>query len=95
MLNLFSILRALVRLSRTVKSLEETLIARTLIEFPQLEGFSVETFYKRESISSPLLKWLYDRRALRGWERDYSDVVVEPEHIRKAHSAASESNLWP
>ena len=86
MFNPFSVLRALVRLSRTVKSLEETLIARTLIEFPQLEGFAVEAHYRRESISSPLLRWLYDKRSLRGWEREYSDVVVEPVHIRKVGS---------
>lgn len=77
---MFRVLRAILTLARTLKSLEETLLARTLLDYPQLEGLPLERYYTRAKITSPLLRELYDRRSLRR-ELPPADALVNYESL--------------
>ena len=59
-MKLFPALRAVATLSRQLKSLEQTIIARSLLQFPETKGMNMDSMYQRRDIISPLLKEVYD-----------------------------------
>ena len=74
---LFPFLRAMMELTKVVRSLEQTIIARTVLDYPQLQTIPLEAHYTRKNIYSPLLKWLYDRRATRAWQEELHEEAYE------------------
>lgn len=76
-MKIFSLLRAVSRLNNTLETLGETLLAQAILDRPELRRLSLETYYTRRRIKSPLLRYVYDLRATSGRELEYSEVVVD------------------
>lgn len=72
------LLRGIVGLRKAIVGLEQTLIAKTLIDNPQAMTLcNVQGLYRAKDIHSPLLRGLVQYQELRGMDRQPEDVIVQ------------------